>query len=132
MIFIDASVFVAFGNEKDVHHKRALQLFEEIEQGKYGLHFTSDYVFNETVGVINRKVSREKAIVLGDYIKESTLIINITNEVLDLTWATFKESQDKLSLVDWSIVTVMDLEKIEFLATFDKEFLKIKTIKVIS
>ena len=36
MIFIDASVFVAFGNEKDVHHKRALNLFEEIEKGRYG------------------------------------------------------------------------------------------------
>lgn len=132
MIFIDASVFVAFGNEKDVHHKRAMHLFEEIEQGKYGLHFTSDYIFNETVGVINRKVNKEQAIVLGDYIKESTLIIYITNETLDLTWTTFKESQDKLSLVDCSIITVMYLEKVEYLATFDKEFLKIGDIKVIS
>ncbi len=131
MIFIDASVFVAFGNEKDVHHKRALNLFEEIEKGRYGLHFTSDYIFNETIGVINRKVSREKAILLGDHIKESTLIINITNEILDNTWTIFKESKDKLSLVDCSIVTVMELEKIEYLATFDKEFSKIETLKII-
>ena len=131
MIFIDANLFIAYANKNDLHHKRALQIFEEIEQEKFGLPLTSDYIFNEVVGVICRKVSKEESIRVGNFIKESTLLLNTTKEVMEEAWTMFKESHSKLSFIDCSIIIFSKIEKVEFIATIDKEFLKISELKII-
>ena len=129
MIFIDANIFIAYDNEKDVHHNQAKKLFEEIENGKYDHYFTSDYVFNEVVGVTLRKLSKERAIILGNQILQSIFIINIDDHLLKQAWQQFSKSDLKLSLVDYTNVVICKATNALFIATFDKEFDKIEGIK---
>jgi len=49
MIFVDTGIFVAYVNKRDVNHKRAVEILEDIMRGKYGKAYTSDYVFDEAV-----------------------------------------------------------------------------------
>jgi predicted nucleic acid-binding protein len=50
-IFVDTGIFVGFVNKKDRDHSRAAQLVDELRKGKYGIPYTSDYVFDEAVTV---------------------------------------------------------------------------------
>ncbi len=129
MIFIDANIFIAYDNEKDVHHHQAKSLFEQIENGKYDHYFTTDYVFNEVVGVTLRKHGKERAIILGNQILESIFIINIDDHLLKQAWNLFNRSDLKLSLVDCTNLIVCKTANTQFIATFDKEFDKIEGLK---
>ncbi len=132
MIFIDANIFIACDNKDDVHHNRAQKLFQEIENGKYGHYFTSDYIFNEVVGVTFRKLGKERARVLGTQIIHSIPMINVDDHLLKQSWNAFSESNSKLNLVDFTNVTICKIAKAENIATFDKEFLKEGDLKVIN
>ncbi len=75
MLFIDANVFLAYYNVRDVNHTRAVRLWGKLESGKYGDYFTSDYVFNEVVGVTFRKFGKESAVVLGKHILKNIFVL---------------------------------------------------------
>src|SRR3989344_3628179 len=111
MIFIDANVFLAYDNVDDSHHVRAAQILQEIESGAYGQQFTSDYVFNEVVGVALRKLGKERAVILGEQILKSTFILNIDNQVLSASWRMFARTAYKLSLVDCTNVMVAKIAR---------------------
>ncbi len=131
MIFIDASVFIAYDNINDVHHTKAVELMQKIEEGSFGDHFTSDYIFNEVVGVTNRKVGKERAIQLGSHILKTIFILHITNHLLKQTWIFFAKTKLTLSLVDCSTIILCENIRAEYIATFDKEFKKITSIKIV-
>ena len=132
MIFIDANIFLAFDNLNDVNHKRALKILEEAESGKYGDYITSDYIFNEIVGVTFRKKGRERAVLLGEQVLKSVLMITIDDPLLKKAWKIFSTSKLNLNLVDCTNLAVMTIVGTEFIATLDKEFAKVKSIEVIS
>lgn len=48
-IFIDSGIFVAFHNMRDENHDRALNLIRKAASGEFGIVYTSDYVFDESV-----------------------------------------------------------------------------------
>ena len=131
MIFVDASLFLAYYGTKDVLHKNAKELWPKIESDVYGPTFTSDYVFNEVVGVVRRKVGKEAACILGNQIKETTVIVNIDNHMFEESWRLFNKTETELSLVDCSSIIVCTLAKTKHIATFDKEFKKIEEIEVV-
>ena len=62
MIFIDASIFLAYDNIDDMHHEKAIKFLEDIESWKYGQYFTSDYIINEVIGVTLRKLGKKHAL----------------------------------------------------------------------
>ena len=68
---------------------------------------------------------------LGQKIRMSTPLFNIDNHIFEKAWDYFAECKLNLSLVDCTNLVIMETFKIEFLATFDKEFKKIKEIKVV-
>ncbi len=132
MIFIDANIFLAYDNLGDVNHKRALKIWEEIEEGKWGDYFISDYVFNEIVGVTFRKKGKERAILLGEQVLKSVLIINIDDHLLKEAWKIFSANKLNLNLVDCTNLMAMKIAGAGFIATLDKEFIQVKGIEVIS
>ncbi len=132
LIFIDANIFLAHDNINDVNHKSALKILEEIESGKYGDYFTSDYVFNEIVGVTFRKRGKERAVLLGEQVLKSILTINIDDHLLKEAWKIFSTTKLSLNLVDCTNLATMKLAGAEFIATLDKEFAQMKSIEVIS
>lgn len=132
MIFIDANIFLAYDNLSDTNHKRALKIFEELESGKFGDYFTSDYVFNEIVGVTFRKKGKERAVLLGEQVLKSVLIITIDDHFLKEAWKIFSATKLNLNLVDCTNLVAMKIAGAEFIATLDKEFIQVKGVEVIS
>ena len=131
MIFIDANIFLSYYNEDDVHHNKAIKIFKEIDEGKYGDSLTSDYVFNEVVGVTFRKKGKEKALKLGNKILNTIFMINIDINEIRTAWDFFNKNQLTFNLVDCTNISIMNKLEIKNIATFDKEFKKVKKIKVI-
>lgn len=132
MIFIDANIFLAYDNLSDVNHKRSLKIWKEVEEGKFGDYFTSDYVFNEIVGVTFRKGGKERAVLLGEQVLRSVLIITIDDHLLKEAWKLFSATRLNLNLVDCTNLVAMKIADTEFIATLDKEFIQVKGIEVIS
>jgi len=131
MIFIDASAFIAHDNKDDVHHAAAAKLWQELESGKHGQLFTSDYVFNEVVGVTFRKLGRGRAIVLGQQILKSVFVINIDEHILAEAWKIFSKTELNFGLVDCTTLVVMELASSKAIATFDKEFGKVVGLDIL-
>jgi uncharacterized protein len=132
MIFIDANIFLAHNNINDIHHSRAVELIAEIENGKYGDAFTSDYVFNEVVGVTFRKTGKENAVLIGNQIKESIFIVKVDEIFLRKAWAFFEETKLGLKFIDCTNVILTELTNSKGIATFDKEFWKVENLQVFS
>ncbi len=132
MIFIDANVFLAYFNGDDIHHHKAMRLWETIEAGMYGPKFTSDYVFNEVVGVALRKFGKRRAIVLGKHILESIFVVNLDEHIFNVSWKAFSYSATDFGLVDWTSVVIMKFANVENIATFDKGFDDVKGINIVN
>ena len=132
MIFIDANIFLAYDNLNDVNHTRASKILKEIESGKFGDFFTSDYIFNEVVGVTFRKKGKDRAVLLGEQILKSFLIINIDDHLLKEAWKIFSKTKLNLNLVDCTHIAAMKIINVELIATLDKEFMNMPEIQVIS
>ena len=116
-VFIDANIFVAYSNERDVHHKNAKQILEE----NLKIAITSDHVFDEVLSVIARKVNRDQAIKIGTYILEAEIIVARTNEaVFQKAWQLFQK--EPLSFTDCTIIELMNAAEMKKIATFDKGF----------
>jgi len=122
MIFIDANVFLAYDNARDVLHDKAIKLWQRIESGEFGECFTSDYVFNEIIGVTNRKFGKKRAIILGEQIRKSISLMNIDDHLLEKAWKYYTHTNLRLNLVDCTNVIALEILRVETIATFDKEF----------
>ena len=131
MIFVDASFFLAYYNINDVHHEKAKTHWTDIEAGKYGQHFTSDYILNEVVGVTLRKLGKKPAIMIGRQLLESVIILNIDDHLLLEAWRIFENTQFNFNLVGCTNLVTMKILNADNIATFDKEFSEIKNIYVI-
>jgi len=132
LILIDANIFLAFENKDDIFHKNAITLFQTIETEEFGKYFTTDYIFNEVIGVINRKYGKERAVLFGSHILETVYIHIIDEHLLEEAWKVFSTTTLRLSLVDCTNLVALKLANTKYIATFDKEFLKVKGIIIIS
>lgn len=130
MIFIDANVFLAYDNKNDLHHAKALRLWQDIEGGKFEQYFTSDYVLNEVVGVTLRKLGKERALKLGEHILKTVFLLNIDEHMLVEAWKEFARTRLSLNLVDCTNLVAIKIADAEFIATFDGEFSKLSGLKV--
>ncbi|MFH1774741.1 MAG: PIN domain-containing protein [Methanobacteriota archaeon] len=131
-MLIDSNVFIAYINKSDENHDKADELLEDIMKNKYGMPFTSDYIFNETVttvlyrtGNIARAVD-VRDLILGNEEKEIPSFITmifITEDVLSNAWKLFlKYSEKKLSFTDCASIELIKSRGIEYIASFDKDF----------
>jgi predicted nucleic acid-binding protein len=80
-----------------------------------------------------RSKSLDKAIYIGEYLKMSTNILKTDDLDFEDSWKFFKNQKStKLSFTDCNIIKIMERYDIKNLATFDKEFSKVKDINVIN
>ncbi len=130
VILIDSSVFCAYANVRDVHHKNAQKIIKEVISDKYEGAVTTDYIFDETVTVAKRKASQKTAIEIGKFLLNSEIFIaRIDALVFQKAWEFFQAND--LSFTDSTIIAFMDLFGIKKIATFDKGFNNIKNVQVI-
>jgi len=118
----------------DQNHLSAIKIRDKLIIGIYGEAYITDYIFDETVTVALQKTKKIlKAIEVGNKLRKSLPIIPMEKTHFIDAWEIFRNQKNtRLSFTDCTILAVMEYKKIQQLATFDKDFIKIKNITVIS
>ncbi len=133
MILIDSSVLVAYALAQDTNHEKAVRIINSIVNGDFGEACTSNYIFAETVTVTLFKTkSVNMAAEVGEYIKDSTTILETDEFDFEAAWKLFKDQNaPKFSFIDCCIISLAKRYSIGEIATFDREFRKIRDIHTI-
>jgi len=131
MIILDTSFIVAYYNNQDSQHKKALFLMDKISENTYGEVTITDYIFDECATVLFSKLKNLKqTIEICDKIK-AVVTFKIDEKLFADSWNIFKSQKNtKLSFTDCSIVALMQERGIKHIATFDEDFKKVKGIKI--
>lgn len=133
MILLDSSFIVAYLNEADENHSKAIRVADDLDKGKYGTPVMTDYIFDEVITVMLMKVKNiAKASEVGEALLNSTLLLRIDEHIFDLAWSMFKK-QDKprFSFTDCTTIAICKVNGITKIATFDKEFQNLKEYTII-
>jgi predicted nucleic acid-binding protein len=133
MIFLDTSVIIAYRNEDDARHREALQVFGELQKGRYAGALVTDYIVLETVMVVKRLLGHEAAVETGEALLNSgDVTVMRSTRLFPNAWREFRaRSGTNLSFVDASSLAAMRLAGVSRMATFDREFRKVKGIEVV-
>jgi len=133
MIFLDTSFMVAFYNTRDENHVKAKNLMSDIINFKYGPLYVSDYVFDETVTVIFIRLrDLRRAVRIGEYLRKSVELVKVASSNFEDAWRIFKKQKETgFSFTDCTSISVMRRMNIRNIATFDRDFLKLKEVNVI-
>lgn len=133
MIILDTSFIASFYNIRDENHKKATEIMREIVKGKYGPLYITDYIFDESVTIIFIRLKNlDRTIEIGETLRKSTEIIDVEKLSFEHAWKFFKEQEGtKFSFTDCTTISVMQSRNIKSIATFDKDFQKIKEINVV-
>lgn len=129
-IFLDSSFIIALVNDNDSLHEQALEYLELTEANEC---YISNLIINEVITVIGNKLGLEIAISTYALL---TTIFNIVNEydLVDFNsnvMLLYEAYNTKLSFTDSSIIYIMEEEGIDNLLSFDNEFKKVDSIKLI-
>ena len=130
MILVDTNILVAYWNNKDSCHERAIKVLKKIEQGVYGTSFITDYIFDEAVTVTSIKSGRKTAAELGNALLQSFHVAKITEPIFHEAWKIFRETQ-KLSFTDCTNAAAAEELDAAFIATFDADYKKLKEISIV-
>ena len=134
-ILIDSGIWIGFYNTRDQYHEKAAQTMKEINTGKFGAIFSTDYILDESLNYCLTKYSPDKSIFVGEAIMNTTDMIKISQDILDESWDLFKKDKENaadqkfLSFTDATTIVASKLLGIAHVATFDSRFRKyVKTI----
>lgn len=133
MIFLDSSAIIAYKNADDKNHKKAVNIFQKLNAGEYGIGVISEFVFAEVTTVLALRKSMEAAKEVGNILLEAKEIEIIkASEVFERTWEIFSNQENTgLSFVDASNLACMEKQGITKIATFDRDFLKMRAVEVV-
>ena len=134
MIFLDSSAIIAYKNADDINHKKASDIFQKLNAGNYGIGVISEFVFSEVTTVLALRKSMDAAKEVGNILLEAREIeIMRASEVFERSWEIFSNQENTgLSFVDASNLACMEIRKIRKIATFDKDFAKIRSAEVVN
>jgi len=123
MIFLDSSFLVAYSNEEDSLHAKAMKVASDLADGKYGMPVITDYIFDEVITILLvRTKNFRKAIETGEKLIGTTLFLHMDSALFSDSWSIFKnQNNPRLSFTDCSIVAVCKANGIGTLVTFDRD-----------
>jgi len=124
LIFLDTSFLAAYFNATDIHHEEASETAKQIAEGRHGVAYTSDYVFDELVTVmLSRAKSIRRAAAAGQHILHSDMVMErVDGQTFKEAWNLFRKL-GKLSFTDCTSLVLMRKRRIRNIATYDKELL---------
>jgi predicted nucleic acid-binding protein len=134
LIFLDSSAIIAYKNADDINHKKAVDIFQKLNAGDYGVGVISEFVFSEVTTVLALRKSIEAAKEVGNILLEAREIeIMRASEVFERSWEIFSNQENTdLSFVDASNLACMEMRKMRKIATFDKDFVRIRSVEVVN
>jgi predicted nucleic acid-binding protein len=129
-VLIDSNVIIALLNSRDRNHSRARDLLLELKDSSHGMRLTTDYVLDEVLTTLwmhtHNKGIVNKAYALLHGTPEFIRLEYVTPAVLDGAWEKWtqfaKWPEKPLSFTDCCILSFMERNAIESLATFDSDF----------
>ena len=130
MIILDTSFIVSYFNTRDQNHPKAVRLMKKMQEPLC----ITDYIFGEVVTVsLIRLKSLDRASKIGGMLLKSSKMINVEKTSFDGAWDIFcKQKGTVLSFTDCTTISVMLENNIEKIATFDRDFEKIRGIEVVN
>ncbi len=123
-VLLDASYLLALVNERDVHHDAAKRIAVEIDKGEHGAPYLTDHLFDEIISVALRKWGKERAKEIGTFAVDTAQLLVTDEHLIAEAWKLFQKTKLLLSFTDCLNVVVCEAFGIDFIATFDKEFIK--------
>jgi len=129
MIFLDASYLVSLIFEGHDKHEKAKELYEKMDNKEK---IISKLVITEVITVLDKKLKVSK-----ELIKHAYTYLNEDFNIID-DYVFFDSAMEQvlkqkhLGFFDCMYIFIMKKLEIEELATFDKDFNKIKWIKIVN
>ena len=120
-MLLDTSFLVAYLDSRDQNHKSASALIKELESGKYGALFISEYAFDELMTVLRKHIGHKRTVLSGQHILDSIELVGIEQAVFRFAWELFKK-HEKLSFTDCYQAALIKHLDIGYIATFDSDF----------
>jgi predicted nucleic acid-binding protein len=136
-IFLDTGFFFSLIAKKDYFHKQSLKILRELSEQKYGSIYSSDYVLNEAMTLINHRTKgnrKDLLIMMKELFIGPKRICNLIK--IEKTWLedisriqiNNTNKGDPISFTDSSIVILCNKRNIDKIVTFDEHFKKHLTI----
>jgi predicted nucleic acid-binding protein len=122
--FVDTSFWCALYDSRDKNHGKAKGIWEELRSLPVRF-FTSDYIFDETVTLIRKRIGLPQALEFGETLLNSRLVVLLE---VDLTirkqgWQVFHKYWDKeFSFTDCTSFALMQMMNINKALSFDRHF----------
>jgi predicted nucleic acid-binding protein len=124
MLVLDSSFLIAFHNERDVHHARALDIMDRALAGEWGPMLLAEYVFLEVVTVIRLRRDLATAVRVGELLLGARELEFLPcSQVFLQAFEVFRgESRRKLSFVDAAVAALARSHPPGAVASFDSGF----------
>jgi predicted nucleic acid-binding protein len=130
--FIDTSGWCAIYDKSDDNHKAAFPFWTKIA-ANIGTLYTSDYIIDETLTLLNVRISHTTAVEFGRIILASKVIeiIPVTVSRWEEAWKLFIKYSDKdFSFTDCTSFIIMHELNLKEALTFDRHFQQMGFINV--
>jgi hypothetical protein len=132
-VFGDTSAILALVNKKDQYYAEATKKLKDILKRPDASLLITTHILAETITRIQRKVSKEKAVAVGNMLMENSRIeiMTPTNTIMQKAWEIYRKYSDQdFSFVDCISFAVMQELNIKKVFAFDKHFrtMKFETI----
>ncbi len=124
--WVDTSAFIALVVKNDQNHAPAVSFFSALQHSSRL--FTSNFVVDETLTHLNRRLGSSFAYQFGEKLFQSSFykIIDVDQAVLHQSLILLKKFQDKrLSFTDLTSFSLMRIYKINTAFCFDHDFIKV-------
>ena len=130
--FIDTSGWCAVYDKSDKYHAAAFSFWQSAA-AKLGVLYTSDYIMDETLTLLNIRINHAAAVEFGRTILSSKVVkvIPVTKPRWEEAWKLFVKYRDKdFSFTDCTSFVVMRELNLKEVLTFDKHFPQMGFINV--
>lgn len=129
-VIVDTGVFFAQHDEGATRHESATTAMNAVVTGQFGKPYTSDYVFDETVTLTQKRSGRHDAAwtvgqrILGrNEFRRIVELLQITSELFEDAIETFERYDDQsLSFTDASTIALVERYDIDAVLSFDDDF----------
>ena len=130
MIFLDANYLVSYYIDTEYHHKRALEIYHEIESKEQ---IVSKSIIVETINILHNKIKanfQDIEIIYNEL--NNKYIVFEDHHIYDRTMLRILKDKKRLPFFDNLYIVIMEELGIKKIATFDKHFNNIDGIKPIN
>lgn len=128
-VFGDTSAILALANKNDQYYSQATKKLKALLKRADTSLLITTHILAETITRIQRKVSKEKAVAVGNMLMQNARIeiMTPTNTIMQRAWEIYEKYDDQdFSFVDCISFAVMKELNIKKAFTFDKHFRTMK------